>query len=290
MSNSSRPAAISGLSEIAGDYRFILSDVWGVLHNGVRGYEAAAGALARFRAQGGRVVLITNAPRRASQIVEMLARFKIDPASYDEIVTSGEVARLILKKQPAARIYHLGPDRDRPIYDGLPNMFVDEAEADLISCTGLFDDTKETPDDYRDQLARLAKRKVPMLCVNPDRVVERGGDLVWCAGALADVYEAYGGSTAIVGKPYAPIYDMALDRFATLAGAPVSKGEVLAIGDSAPTDVRGAHDQGFDVLFVTGGIHIAEFGDHGGTNEGAVGDFLAAAGLGARNFIDYLKW
>jgi HAD superfamily hydrolase (TIGR01459 family) len=220
----------------------------------------------------------------------MLARFKIDPASYDEIVTSGEVARLILKKQPAARIYHLGPDRDRPIYDGLPNMFVDEAEADLISCTGLFDDTKETPDDYRDQLARLAKRKVPMLCVNPDRVVERGGDLVWCAGALADVYEAYGGSTAIVGKPYAPIYDMALDRFATLAGAPVSKGEVLAIGDSAPTDVRGAHDQGFDVLFVTGGIHIAEFGDHGGTNEGAVGDFLAAAGLGARNFIDYLKW
>jgi HAD superfamily hydrolase (TIGR01459 family) len=290
MSNSSRPAAIAGLSEIAGDYRFILSDVWGVLHNGVRGYEAAADALARFRAQGGRVVLITNAPRRARQIVEMLARFKIDPASYDEIVTSGEVARLILKKQPAARIYHLGPDRDRPIYDGLPNMFVDEAEADLISCTGLFDDTKETPDDYRDQLARLAKRKVPMLCVNPDRVVERGGDLVWCAGALADVYEAYGGSTAIVGKPYAPIYDMALDRFATLAGAPVSKGEVLAIGDSAPTDVRGAHDQGFDVLFVTGGIHIAEFGDHGGTNEGAVGDFLAAAGLGARNFIDYLKW
>jgi HAD superfamily hydrolase (TIGR01459 family) len=290
MSNSSRPAAIAGLSEIAADYRFILSDVWGVLHNGVRGYEAAAGALARFRAQGGRVVLITNAPRRARQIVEMLARFKIDPASYDEIVTSGEVARLILKKQPAARIYHLGPDRDRPIYDGLPNMFVDEAEADLISCTGLFDDTKETPDDYRDQLERLAKRKVPMLCVNPDRVVERGGDLVWCAGALADVYEAYGGSTAIVGKPYAPIYDMALDRFATLAGAPVSKGEVLAIGDSAPTDVRGAHDQGFDVLFVTGGIHIAEFGDHGGTNEGAVGDFLAAAGLGARNFIDYLKW
>jgi HAD superfamily hydrolase (TIGR01459 family) len=290
MSNSSRPAAIAGLSEIAGDYRFILSDVWGVLHNGVRGYEAAADALARFRAQGGRVVLITNAPRRARQIVEMLARFKIDPASYDEIVTSGEVARLILKKQPTARIYHLGPDRDRPIYDGLPNMFVDEAEADLISCTGLFDDTKETPDDYRDQLARLAKRKVPMLCVNPDRVVERGGDLVWCAGALADVYEAYGGSTAIVGKPYAPIYDMALDRFATLAGAPVSKGEVLAIGDSAPTDVRGAHDQGFDVLFVTGGIHIAEFGDHGGTNEGAVGDFLAAAGLGARNFIDYLKW
>jgi HAD superfamily hydrolase (TIGR01459 family) len=290
MSNSSRPAAISGLSEIAGDYRFILSDVWGVLHNGVRGYEAAADALARFRAQGGRVVLITNAPRRATQIVEMLARFKIDPAAYDKIVTSGEVARLILKKQPAARIYHLGPDRDRPIYDSLPNLFVAEAEADLISCTGLFDDTKETPDDYRDQLARLAKRKVPMLCVNPDRVVERGGDLVWCAGALADVYEAYGGSTAIVGKPYAPIYDMALDRFATLAGAPVSKGEVLAIGDSAPTDVRGAHDQGFDVLFVTGGIHIAEFGDHGGTNEGAVGDFLAAAGLGARNFIDYLKW
>jgi HAD superfamily hydrolase (TIGR01459 family) len=221
----------------------------------------------------------------------MLARFKIDPASYDEIVTSGEVARVILEKQPRARIYHLGPDRDRPIYDGLPNSFVEESEADLISCTGLFDDTKETPEDYRDQLARLAKRHVPMLCVNPDRVVERGGDLIWCAGALADVYEALGGSTVIVGKPHAPVYDMALGRFAKLAGVPaVEKSQVLAIGDSAPTDVRGAHDQGIDILFVTGGIHIAEFGEHGGTHAGAVGDFLAAAGLSARNFIDYLKW
>jgi HAD superfamily hydrolase (TIGR01459 family) len=290
MNNSSHPAAVSGLSEIAADYRFILCDVWGVIHNGVSGYPAAADALTRFRERGGRVVLITNAPRPAKQIVEMLARFKIDPASYDEIVTSGEVARVILEKRPSARIYHLGPDRDRPIYDGLPNSFVEESEADLVSCTGLFDDTKETPEDYRDQLARLAKRNVPMLCVNPDRVVERGGDLIWCAGALADVYEALGGSTVIVGKPHAPVYEMALGRFAKLAGVPVEKSRVLAIGDSAPTDVRGAYDQGLDILFVTSGIHIAEFGEHGGTHAGAVGDFLAAAGLGARNFIDYLKW
>jgi HAD superfamily hydrolase (TIGR01459 family) len=289
MSNS-RPAAIAGLSEISADYRFILCDVWGVIHNGVRGYPAAADALVRFRDGGGRVVLITNAPRPAKQIFEMLARFEVDPAAYDDIVTSGEAARLLLKKQPQARIYHLGPDRDRPIYDGLPNPIVGEAEADLISCTGLFDDTKETPDDYRDQLARLAKRKVPMLCMNPDRVVERGGELIWCAGALADVYEALGGSTVIVGKPYAPIYDMALGRFAALAGAPVDRSLVLAIGDSAPTDLRGANEQGIDALFVTGGIHVGEFGEHGGTHEGAVGDFLSATGVGARNFIDYLKW
>jgi HAD superfamily hydrolase (TIGR01459 family) len=290
MSNSSRPAAISGLSEIAGEYRFLLCDVWGVLHNGVRGYAPAADALGRFRRNGGHVVLVTNAPRPAPEVAKILERFAVGADAYDTIVTSGEAARLLLEKQPQAKIYHLGPERDLPNYDGLPNLLVGEDEADLIACTGLFDDTVETPDDYRDQLARLAKRGVPMLCVNPDRVVERGGDLVWCAGALADIYQALGAPTMIVGKPYAPIYAMALDSFAKLAGAPVDRREVLAIGDAAPTDVRGAYDQGLDVLFVTGGIHIAEFGERGGTHAGAVADFLAAQGLGARNFVDYLKW
>src|SRR5262249_12292545 len=140
MSNSSRPAAIAGLSEIAGQYRFILCDVWGVIHNGVRGYQAAADALVGLREQGGHGVLVTNPPRPWREVAKMLERFKLDPASYDEIVTSGEAARLILEKQPQAKIYHLGPDRDRPIYDGLPNEIVGEEEADLISCTGLFDD------------------------------------------------------------------------------------------------------------------------------------------------------
>ncbi len=290
MSNSSRPVAISGFSEIAARYRFVLCDIWGVLHNGVKGYPAAAAALMRYREGGGRVVLITNAPRPRRQIAEMLDRFKVDASAYDDLVTSGEVARVFLQKRPEAKIFHLGPDRDRPIYDGLPNRIVDEADADFIACTGLFDDTIETPDDYADQLARLAKRGLPMLCMNPDKVVERGGQLIWCAGALADVYEALGGSTVTIGKPFAPIYEMALERFATIAGAPVDKSLVLAIGDSAPTDLRGARDQGIDALFVTGGIHIGEFGEHGGTDAGAVGDFLAASGLGARAFIDYLKW
>lgn len=288
MSNASRPSAISGLSEIAAQYRFILCDVWGVIHNGVKGYPPAADALARFRAGGGRVVLLTNAPRPWVQIVEMLDRLKVDAAAYDEIVTSGEVARVLIERQPQAKIFHLGPDRDRPIYDGLPNPIVGEAEADLIACTGLFDDTTETPDDYADQLRRLAKRGVPMLCMNPDKVVERGGELIWCAGALADVYDALGGTTVTVGKPYAPVYEMALGRL--FAGEPVDKAQVLAIGDGAPTDIRGAFEQGIDVLFVTGGIHVGEFRQHGATNAEAVGDFLAASGLGAKNFIDYLKW
>lgn len=290
MRNCRNPSAISGLSEIANDYRFILCDVWGVLHDGLHAHSAAGDALARFRASGGRVILVTNAPRPAAKVIQQLGRLGADPTAFDDIVTSGDVARGFLSGRGGAKIFHLGPERDRPIYDGLSNQLVDENSATLISCTGLFDDTTETPDDYAEQLERLASRGLPMLCVNPDRVVERGDQLVWCAGALAERYAALGGETIIVGKPHAPIYDMALDRLANVAGRAVARELVLAIGDGVATDLRGAFDQNIDILFVTDGIHSAEFGPADTPDAGLVSEFLTAADLGARNFISRLSW
>lgn len=290
MSNTSRPIGITGLSEISAGYAFILCDVWGVVHNGVRSNPTAVDALVRYRGAGGRVVLITNAPRPSSVVFNQLDRLDVDRDAYDDIVSSGDVARKYLEDRQEARIYHLGPDRDLPIFAGLPNALVDQAEADLICCTGLFDDVSETPDDYVDQLDRLAKRGLPMLCINPDKVVERGDRLLWCAGALAERYEALGGKTIVVGKPYAPIYDMALNRLKELAARDLDRESVLAIGDGAPTDLRGAVDQAIDVLFVTDGIHAGEFGPRDAPDPTSVHRFLAAADLGAKNFMSRLAW
>jgi HAD superfamily hydrolase (TIGR01459 family) len=290
MSNSSRPAAISSLSEISGDFQFILCDVWGVIHNGVSAYGAAVDALLRFRAAGGRVVLITNAPRPSSVVYDQLDRLGVDREAYDDIVSSGDVARSFLAERPDLSIYHLGPDRDLPIYAGLPNALVDEAAAHLVSCTGLFDDHSETPDDYSDQLGRLAERGVPMLCANPDKVVERGDSLVWCAGAIAERYAELGGETIIVGKPYAPIYGSAFARLEKISGQKAAKETILAIGDGAPTDLRGAFDQEIDVLFITDGIHAEEFGAREAPDTSSVHNFLAEAGLGVKNFASRLAW
>lgn len=284
------PVEIAGLAEIAESYAFVLSDVWGVVHNGVHAYPAAVGALAQFRASGGRVVLITNAPRPGLVVRRQLDKLGADREAYDDIVSSGDVARALLTKREEASIFHLGPERDLGIYDGLPHMLVEESSATLVSCTGLLDDDRETPDDYAGQLERLANRGVPMLCVNPDKVVERGDRLVWCAGALAERYAAFGGETVIVGKPFSPIYDVALQRLAELAGQAVEKKSVLAIGDGVATDLRGAFDQGIDTLFVTDGIHADEFGPASAPDRALVHGFLSDARLGAHYYTSRLTW
>ena len=249
---------------------------------------AAVEALARFRAAGGAVILITNAPRPKEGVLTLLDRFGVPRDAFDDIVTSGIVARGVLAGRPEARVFHVGPDRDLPIYEGLPNAFAGEGDCDLISCTGLFDD--ETPDDYHERMAGWLARGLPMLCVNPDVVVQRGDKLIWCAGALAERYREMGGETTIVGKPYAPIYATALARAAEVAGAPLDRGDVLAIGDGIDTDIRGAVGQEIDVLFVTGGIHGAIFGEPAAPDIAKVHAFLATAGLGARALIPSLVW
>ena len=254
------PPRISGLSALAGAYDAVLCDVWGVLHNGVAAFPAACEALVNYRKGGGRVLLLTNAPRPADPIHEQLARLGVPRAAYDDLLTSGDVTREILMSRPERAVLHIGPDRDLALYQDLPIRLVGDDEAEAIVVTGLRDDTVETPDDYRARLASLAHRRLPMVCANPDIIVERGTQKVWCAGALARVYEEYDGEVVLVGKPYPPVYEEARLRLAEIGGRPFTDLKVLAIGDGLATDIRGACGQKMDVLFVTAGIHGAEFG------------------------------
>jgi HAD superfamily hydrolase (TIGR01459 family) len=290
MTNTANPPLVAGLADIAPLYRAILCDVWGVVHNGVQAYRAATDALTRFRDGGGRVVLITNAPRPRSTVVEMLDHLGVPHQAYDDVVTSGDTARAMLAARPGVRIHHVGPDRDLPIYMGLKVDFAPEDACELIACTGLFDDENESPDDYLQSFARWHARKLPMLCINPDIVVERGSRLVWCAGALAQRYREIGGETIVVGKPFAPIYEAAFARLAEIAGHNHERTAVLAIGDGVDTDVRGASGQGMDVLFVTDGIHGDVFGERAAPDLHAVHAFLSTAGLGARALVTRLSW
>ena len=261
-----------------------------MLHNGVRAYPGAATALSKARREGKIVLIITNAPRAKAEVVGQFRRFGVDLDAFDDLVTSGDATRDFLASRPGIRLFHLGPERDQPIYDGLDVALTGEEEADLVSCTGLFDDEHETPDDYGDRLARWRVLDLPLLCANPDKVVERGHRQVWCAGAIAERYAAIGGNTIILGKPHEPIYDTAMARFTELAGGPVERRSVLAIGDAIATDLRGAVDFGLDVLFVTAGIHAESYGEREDPDPGKVGASLRVAGLGARAFMPHLVW
>jgi HAD superfamily hydrolase (TIGR01459 family) len=233
--------------------------VWGVLHNGVAPFPSAVAALSRARADGVKVVLVTNSPRPRAGVIAQLADIGVDSAAWDAIVTSGDVTRKLIAEGPRA-LFHIGAERDLPLYDGLDVRLTGEDDAQGICCAGLFDDETETPEDYAPLLARFAKRGLPFICANPDIVVERGSRLIWCAGALARDYAALGGTVFIAGKPHAPIYGAAHALASELAGRPVAKSELLAIGDGMPTDIAGARGHGIDALYISGGIHAHEYG------------------------------
>ncbi|SDT91520.1 TIGR01459 family HAD-type hydrolase [Stappia sp. ES.058] len=285
------PLLVPGLSALAPGYKAVLCDVWGVLHNGVSAFPKACEALQRYRAEtGGKVVLITNAPRPSPPILEQLARLYVPRDAFDAVVTSGDVTRAQLQAHGDVPVMHIGPERDHSLFEGLDLTLTDEAGAGQAVCTGLVDDERETPEDYRALLERMIARDLPLLCANPDIVVERGDTLIWCAGAIARLYEDLGGRVIILGKPHAPIYEAALARVAELAGEPVAKADILAIGDGLPTDIRGAVANEIDVLFITGGIHGADFGLTGAPVESLVRKRLEEEGLRARAAIAGLVW
>lgn len=252
------PPIIRSLEDIAPRYAAILCDVWGVVHNGVRSFPAANAALVRAREKGLAVVLITNSPRPSPDVILQLKALGVADSAWDAVVTSGDVTRDLIAVAPR-RLYHLGPDRDLAIYDGLDVDLVDEFEASGVVCTGLFDDEAETPEDYAAALRRFRARDLPFICANPDIVVERGDHLIWCAGALARDYALLGGRTLISGKPHRPIYEAALKAASKALGRDIGPRDVLAIGDGILTDVKGADDNGIDVLYVSGGIHAKEY-------------------------------
>jgi HAD superfamily hydrolase (TIGR01459 family) len=285
-----KPRIVDHFASLAGGYELVLSDVWGVVHNGVAAYPAAGDALARFRAGGGTVVLVSNSPRPGAPVTRQLDRFGVIRAAYDAVVTSGDVTRGVLAERPGANVFHVGPERDLPIFDGLDIHFTALEAADCVVCSGLFDDEVETAEDYRELLGKIRARGLTMVCANPDVVVERGDQLVYCAGAIADLYAALGGEVIYAGKPYLPIYDLALAEGAAIRGSAVELDRVLAIGDSVRTDFTGAVALGVDCLFVTAGIHAEELGGRDQPDMTALTDMFAAAGALPKAVTRRLAW
>jgi HAD superfamily hydrolase (TIGR01459 family) len=277
-------------STLAGAYDVVLCDVWGVVHNGVAATPQSCDALARFRRQGGTVVLITNAPRPGAVVKGFLDQLLVPREVYDGIVSSGDVTRAVMAKRAGESIFHIGPQRDLPIFEGLDARVVGVASADYVVCSGLNDDTVETPQDYDPLIATMRARGLTMVCANPDVVVERGADLVYCAGAIADRYAAAGGKVIYAGKPYRPIYEQALAMAQRMRGQATDRRRVLAIGDSVRTDLKGAAGFGLECLFVTAGIHAEELGGRESPDATALGDIFAAAGIYPKAVMRRLEW
>ena len=286
-----RPALIEGLQPLAESYDLILCDVWGVLHNGVKAYEAAGDALTRFRQKGGRVVLVSNAPRPGASVGTQLDGFGVPRTAYDAIVTSGDLTRLAIEERLDKIVYNIGPPRDMPIYSGLDVRFGAIDEADYVVCTGFDNDETETVADYRPRLEAMLERGLLMVCANPDLVVERGPVILPCAGAIALAYEEMGGPAFYAGKPHGPVYDRALSVAAELSGRPVAKERVLAIGDAIRTDIAGAVGFGIESLLVARGIHGEELGvRHGPLVSQHVQDWIDRQSAKPTAITDVLSW
>jgi HAD superfamily hydrolase (TIGR01459 family) len=253
------PPIITGAGEILQRYEVLFCDVWGVVHNGVRAYIAAVEALERFRAAGGSVILLTNAPVPIHRVEAMLEARRVPPLAYDTIVSSGEIALQHIREAGYRKAHCIGPrERDAAFFAraGAIDVPLDQAEA--IFCTGLTDDVNETVESYRAVLDEGVRRGLPFVCANPDLVVDVGGRLFLCAGALADAYQHQGGKVYWAGKPHASAYATARAAAARLRGATPADDKILVIGDAIRTDLAGAKGAGLDALFVAGGIHRDE--------------------------------
>ncbi|RZJ46901.1 MAG: TIGR01459 family HAD-type hydrolase [Brevundimonas sp.] len=286
------PHALSGLGEIARDYDILLCDVWGVIHNGRESWQDACEALARFNREGGHVVLISNSPRPGPGVITQMDELGVPRESWKAVVTSGDATRAELAKRAPGPAWLIGPDRDAPLYEGLGlDIATGAADAGFISVTGMHDDEVEVPEDYRDRLVEAADRGLEMICANPDRVVQRGDRLIYCAGSLADLYESLGGRVTMAGKPFGPIYDLALKEAADLMGGPVNRARVLCIGDGVITDVLGADKQALDCLFIAQGIHGDKArGADGRLDPARAAELLKAETTYARHAMLDLAW
>lgn len=251
---------IRSLSEISGRYDAVLCDVWGCFHNGVHPLPGAVAALRAFRETGGVVILLTNAPRPEDAVLAQLRAMNAPEDAWDAIASSGGAARDAVRRGEWGRkVFHIGAkDRDEAFFDGGEVIRVRLEEAESVVCTGLFDDTTETPEDYRDLLTEAKLRGLKFLCANPDIVVDVGDQRRYCAGALAALYRDLGGDVMEYGKPHPQIYDYARMKLEAITGREVAPTRILCIGDGIGTDIRGAIGEDLDSLFITGGLAAAE--------------------------------
>lgn len=265
MSKSSRlrdaggPPVLTHAGPLLSRYDVIFCDVWGVVHNGVSAFEGACQALERFRSRGGTVILVSNAPVPKRRVADMLDSRHVPRSAWDDIVSSGDIALAHLEERKFQRLYCIGPrDRDQALFAALPARSVELAEAEAIICTGLNDDQRETPEDYRGLLDRALDRQLPFVCANPDLIVDVGGTLLYCAGAIADLYAQMGGEVYWAGKPFLSAYEAAHHKAEGLRNRNVEKNKILVIGDAIRTDIKGAQNYGCDALFIASGIHRHE--------------------------------
>lgn len=280
---------IDGLSSIATNYDLILCDVWGVLHNGISARPDCIDALSNFRKNAGTVIMITNAPRQRKAVKQQLKSLGVPASVYDEIVTSGDVTRDLMKNGEK-KLFHIGPDKDLNLFEGLDVERVDEENAKAVICSGLWNEKTETPADYTDLLQRLQKRDLTLICANPDLVVEVGDHLEYCAGAIAQAYRKLGGNTLISGKPYEPIYKLAVSEAQKNTGTNFDKSKILAIGDGMPTDIKGADSFGIDALYISAGIHSREYGDIENPDHESVQQFLKQNDQMPIAYLPRLRW
>ncbi len=253
------PPILTGASDLLARYDVIFCDVWGVIHDGRDAYVTACDALQRFRARGGTVVLVSNAPVPQHRVAAMLDERHVPRATWDEIVSSGDIALRHVREASYQRLYTIGPKaRDSALFSALTAASVPLLEAEAIICTGLVDDVHETEETYRPLLEVAKSRQLPFVCANPDLVVDVAGTLYLCAGAIADLYARMGGTVFWAGKPHASAYETAHQTAERVRKASVPKARILAIGDAVRTDLTGAHRAGIDAMFIAAGIHREE--------------------------------
>lgn len=248
------------MQDLSAAFRVWFCDIWGVIHNGEQPFVVNTAALTRHRRSGGIVILVTNSPRSNAGVEKQLRGIGVDPESHDGIVTSGDVTQELMRQHAGGKVFHLGPSRDHSIYDGTGVARVAVEEAHAILCTGLFDDLNDELSEYHPLLDDLHRRGLVMICANPDKIVKKGERILYCAGKLAELYAARGGAVLMAGKPYAPIYDLALAEACRLGNRRVERSDVLAIGDGPETDIRGAADYGLAALLVAEGVTDASQG------------------------------
>lgn len=255
---------IENLSQISGEYDALFCDLWGCLHNGKRPYPAAVTALQQFRHAGGKVCLMTNAPRPNQYVIAQLDRMGVPRDAWDLVVSSGDAAQDAMFAGAVGRkVWHIGTEKDDGFFTDIPSEWADAPaitrvsleEAEGIVASGPFDEANEAPEDYRARLMMARERGLALLCANPDVVVDMGESRIYCAGALAEFYEVLGGKSLYFGKPHPPIYDRAR-RLMDLG----DEARVLVVGDGIRTDVKGAQQESIDCLFVTGGLAAEAFG------------------------------
>jgi len=247
---------LDGATEFLTGYDGVICDLWGVVHNGVRPHEGAVKTLLGLREAGVPVLLLSNAPRPYPSVEAQLDRLGVSREAYDGILTSGDLTRDAIAGGGYGQVYlNLGPGRDHPTTDGLDLVEGDIDTAEFILCTGLYDDTTEEPSDYEELFKVALNRKLAMVCANPDIVVQRGDDIIYCAGALAELYRKMGGAAFLFGKPEAKTFKAALGRLSEIAAKQIAPERAVMIGDGMKTDITGANRAGLDCLFIAHGIH-----------------------------------